>query len=81
LAGDAFLDAARCLLPIETMPWPTFHCSLTAPPGYIAPSLDLAVWLHEPANGAEWLLVDALPTRELAALSMGAGAYGLKTAA
>jgi acyl-CoA thioesterase-2 len=72
-AGDAFLDAARCLLLIDTMPWPTFHRSLTAPPGYIAPSLDLAVWLHEPANGAEWLLVDAYADTGTGGLIHGGG--------
>jgi acyl-CoA thioesterase-2 len=72
-AGDAFLDAARCLLLIDTMPWPTFHRSLTKPPGYIAPSLDLAVWLHEPANGAEWLLVDAYADTGTGGLIHGGG--------
>lgn len=71
--GDAFLDAARCLILIDTMPWPTFHRSLKAPPAYIAPSLDLAVWFHEPANGAEWLLVDAYADTGTGGLIHGGG--------
>ena len=71
--GDLFLDAARCLLLIDTMPWPTFHRSLTAPPAYIAPSLDLTVWLHQPAMDADWLLIDAHADTSAGGLIHGGG--------
>ena len=58
-AGDPFLDAGRALLLIDTLPWPTFHDAFTERPDYIAPSLDLAVWFHQPAIGSDWLLVDS----------------------
>lgn len=56
--GDAFLDAGRAVILIDTLIWPTHHRGLVERPYYIAPSLDLTVWFHEPAGGADWLLVD-----------------------
>lgn len=58
-AGDAFLDFCRAVILLDTMIWPAFAGSLDAQADYIAPSLDLTVWFHEPAGAAEWLLVDA----------------------
>ena len=56
--GDPFLDCARALLLIDTVPWPAFHRGLTERPDYIAPSLDVSVWFHEPPL-TDWLFVDA----------------------
>lgn len=57
--GDAFLDACRPLILIDTLLWPTHHRSLAEQPDYIAPSLDVTVWFHQGAGEAEWLLADA----------------------
>lgn len=57
--GDAFLDACRSLVLIDTMLWPTHHRGLAERPDYVAPSLDVTVWFHARAESAEWLLVDA----------------------
>ncbi|KRB41583.1 MAG: thioesterase family protein [Pseudomonadota bacterium] len=57
--GDAFLDACRPLILIDTLLWPTHHRGLAERPTYIAPSLDVTLWFHNPAGAAEWLLVDA----------------------
>lgn len=58
-AGDAFLDACRPLILIDTLLWPTHHRGLGAQPDYVAPSLDVTVWFHQPAGEADWLFVDA----------------------
>jgi acyl-CoA thioesterase II len=57
--GDAFVDAARALLLIDTLLWPTHWRG--QPPGtdYVAPSLDVAVWFHAPGADTDWLLLDA----------------------
>jgi acyl-CoA thioesterase II len=57
--GDAFVDAARALLLIDTLLWPTHWRG--QPPGtdYVAPSLDVSVWFHAPSAGSDWLLLDA----------------------
>ena len=55
--ADVFLDAGRSLLLIDTLVWPA-HCrGLEVEPSYLAPSLDVAAWFHEP-RGGEWLLLD-----------------------
>ena len=41
------------------MLWPTFFFSQPQPVDYIAPSLDLSVWFHEPPGARDWLLLDA----------------------
>lgn len=56
--GDAFLDCARAVILIDTMIWPTHHRGLAERPDYIAPSLDLTVWFHQPPTDAVWLLAD-----------------------
>ena len=58
-AGDAFLDACRPLILIDTLLWPTHHRGLAERPNYIAPSLDVTLWFHDSAGEADWLLVDA----------------------
>lgn len=57
--GDAFLDACRPLILIDTLLWPTHHRGLADRPNYVAPSLDVTVWFHQSAAGADWLLVNA----------------------
>lgn len=59
-AGDAFLDACRATILIDTLIWPTHHRGLAERPNYIAPSLDLTVWFHQAAGPADWLLVDGV---------------------
>ena len=56
---NVYLDNARLLLLIDTLPWPTFHHALAEPPSYIAPSLDLTVWFHDPPRGCDWLLAES----------------------
>jgi len=56
--GDPFVEHTRGLLLLDTLLWPTHHRALPERPDYIAPSLDLSVWFHAPAGGAEWLLLD-----------------------
>ena len=58
--GDAFLDGARAVVLLDTLVWPAHHRTLATAPDYIAPSLDLSVWFHQPAPDADWLLVDAV---------------------
>ncbi len=55
---DPFLDFARALILIDTMQWPAFCNGLAGRPDYIAPSIDVTAWFHEPPGAAEWLLVD-----------------------
>lgn len=55
---DPFLDAARCLLLLDTMTWPAAW-QHHGDKGYIAPSLDIHVSFHRPAPAHEWLLIDA----------------------
>jgi acyl-CoA thioesterase II len=54
---DAFLNAGRLALLIDTMCWPAAWLA-HADERFIAPSLDLTVWFHRPFDSA-WLLVDA----------------------
>jgi acyl-CoA thioesterase len=56
--GDPFLDCARALLLIDTILWPAFNRGLKTRADYIAPSLDVSVWFHEPPV-SPWLFVDA----------------------
>jgi acyl-CoA thioesterase len=58
--GDVFLDFGRAVILLDTLIWPTHHRGLSEAPNYIAPSLDLTVWFHEPPGEAEWLLVDGV---------------------
>lgn len=57
-AGDLFLDAARSLVLIDTLIWPVHARAYAGPRPYIAPSLDVMVWFHQPALDADWLLME-----------------------
>ncbi len=57
--GDVFLDYVRPLILIDTLIWPAHHRGLGPRPDYIAPSLDLTVWFHQPPGPTEWLLAEA----------------------
>lgn len=56
---DPFADAARAVILIDTLLWPSHWRSRDPQPDYIAPSLDLTVWFHQPPEGSDWLLADA----------------------
>ncbi|HEY1629891.1 MAG TPA: thioesterase family protein [Rhizomicrobium sp.] len=56
---DAFLDSARALVLIDTLPWPAYCRGLKEQPDYIAPSLDVTAWFHDLPGRAEWLLAVA----------------------
>lgn len=48
------------MLLIDTLPLPTFHRSVSDRPApFIAPTLDLTVWFHEPRN-RDWLFADSV---------------------
>lgn len=55
---DPFADFGRAVVLLDTMVWPTHHRGRSEAPDYIAPSLDLTVWFHEPACSADWLMFD-----------------------
>lgn len=57
--GDAFADAARVLLLIDTMGWPAVCRAHPTNGSWIAPSLDVYAQFHRPATEHDWLLVDA----------------------
>lgn len=59
LTTDPFLDFSRALILIDTYPWIAFNRGLTKRPDYIAPTLDITAWFHEPPAASQWLLVDA----------------------
>lgn len=71
--GDAFLDACRSLILIDTLLWPTHHRGLAERPNYVAPSLDVTVWFHQSAIDADWLLTDAQADIATAGLIHGRG--------
>jgi acyl-CoA thioesterase len=58
--GDVWLDFARSVVLLDTLIWPTHHRGRAEAPDYIAPSLDLTVWFHQPAGASEWLMVDGV---------------------
>ena len=68
---DPFLDCARTLILIDTVPWPTFTLSQIPRPSYIAPSLDLTVWFHDLPGRADWLLVEGHASQSRAGLIHG----------
>lgn len=57
-AEDFFLDAARSLVLIDTLIWPVHARAYEGQRPYIAPSLDVMVWFHQPALEADWLLME-----------------------
>jgi acyl-CoA thioesterase-2 len=57
---DAWVDACRLLIPIDTMGWPAAHLAHAHDaPAVIAPTVDLSVRFHRPARDDEWLLAEA----------------------
>jgi len=68
--ADPYLDAGRALLLIDTLVWPAHNRGLDAPARYLAPSLDVAAWFHQPA-ASEWLLLDVAAERAAGGLIHG----------
>ena len=67
--ADPWVDAARLVILVDLPSWPSAHRphAWTGPP-YVAPSLDLNVAFHQPAQDEPWLLCDGaapLSTRGL----------------
>jgi acyl-CoA thioesterase-2 len=57
---DAWVDACRLLIPVDTMGWPAAHLAHAhEEPVVIAPTVDLSVRFHRPAHDDEWLLAEA----------------------
>jgi acyl-CoA thioesterase-2 len=56
---DPWIDAARTVILVDLPSWPSAirRHAWTEPP-FVAPSLDLNVAFHQPANSEEWLLCD-----------------------
>lgn len=54
---DPFVDAARCLLMLDTLAWPA-ACQPHPQAAFQGPNLDVTAWFHQPADGCEWLLAD-----------------------
>lgn len=54
---DAFVDAARPLILLDTFGWPAVYERYRGA-GYTAPNLDLSVSFHRSAAASEWLLID-----------------------
>jgi acyl-CoA thioesterase-2 len=55
---DPFLDAARSLILLDTLSWPAVRAAYVEQPGFIAPTLDVAVQFHALAPDSEWLLCE-----------------------
>lgn len=71
--SDAFLDAARSLILIDTMQWPAAWHAHSAP-DYVAPSLDLYVRFHGNAEPSPWLFSNAVADTAKNGLLAGSGA-------
>jgi acyl-CoA thioesterase II len=56
---DPYVDAARSVLVLDTMPWPAAVRAHTGMLPFIAPSIDLSVQFHRAAPASEWLFVRA----------------------
>jgi acyl-CoA thioesterase len=61
---DPFLDAARCLILLDTMSWPAVRAAYVEQPGFMAPSLDVSAQFHALAPESDWLLCET--TAEIA---------------
>ena len=57
---DSFLDAARCLILLDTMSWPAVRNAHIEQPAFIAPSLDVSVQFHALAPESDWLLCETI---------------------
>jgi len=57
---DAWVDACRLLIPVDTMGWPAASLAHAhkGPPDAVAVTVDLSVRFHRPADD-EWLLAEA----------------------
>jgi acyl-CoA thioesterase len=56
--ADAFLDAGRCALVLDSFTWPAAAHAHVGDPRFIAPTLSFAIEFQHRARG-EWLLSDA----------------------
>lgn len=54
---EPFIDAARCLILLDTWGWPAVH-SMYPQADFIAPNLDVSVWFHDFSPTSEWLLIE-----------------------
>jgi len=55
---DPFVDAGRTVLLLDTLGWPAAR-QPHPEGGYIAPSLDMAAWFHNPGATHEWVLAES----------------------
>jgi acyl-CoA thioesterase len=55
---DAFLDAGRSVMIIDTMGWPAAEAAHAGIPEFVAPTIELGVRFHRPVPNEEWLLGD-----------------------
>jgi acyl-CoA thioesterase len=55
---DPFLDAARCLILLDTMSWPAVRAAYVEQPAWLAPSLDVSAQFHALAPESDWLLCE-----------------------
>jgi acyl-CoA thioesterase-2 len=69
---DAFADAARSVVLIDTLLWPA-HWRGQTDVDYIAPSLELSAWFHAPKPAGNWLLIDARSETAAGGLIHGMG--------
>lgn len=62
-ADDAWVDACRSVVLLDTFQWPAAHGAhvnkVAGEPAFIAPNIDLSVRFHRAAPASEWLLIDA----------------------
>jgi len=52
---DPYLDAARSVLIVDTMGWPAAMSAYPDRTPYVAPTIELSVRFHRPAQHSEWL--------------------------
>lgn len=57
--GDPFVDKGRALVWIDAGSWPA-HVRAKEKPDYMAASLELSAWFHEPSEEDDWLFVQAM---------------------
>ena len=56
--NDAWLDACRSVILLDTMGWPAV-CRLHTHPEFMAPSIDLSIGFHREVPSEPWLFVQA----------------------
>jgi len=69
--SDPFVEGARSLVLVDSMPWPARYFMEDKPPMYVAPSLDLYVQFHQFNRGSRWLFCDAESTTARAGVIAG----------